>query len=65
MGGGTVTDAQGWEWSLAERTTLAVADEFIDQLAAQQGYCGSVESSATSAESIATARDPASAAGIT
>jgi len=64
QGGGTVTDAPGLGVeSLAQADyTLAVADEFIDQLAAQQAYYGSVESSFSSAESIATlTQDQASA----
>lgn len=56
QGGGTVTEAPGLGVeSLAQADyTLAVADEFIDQLAAQQSYYGSVESSFSSAQSIAT-----------
>lgn len=64
QGGGMVTDAPGLGVeSLAQADyTLAVADEFIDQLAAQQAYYGSVESSFSSAESIATlTQDQASA----
>ena len=59
-----MTDAPGLGVeSLAQADyTLAVADEFIDQLAAQQAYYGSVESSFSSAESIATlTQDQASA----
>ena len=64
QGGGTVTEAPGLGVeSLAQADyTLAVADELIDQLAAQQAYYGSVENSFSSAESIATlTQDQASA----